>query len=200
MTGSPTSDRSAIWRQDRRTDAAAARRAGRGSGHGRGRRPMRWLAVTAYAGLALVCLALGAVAFVLVAPPLSLVRDRLVDEVRATTGRSLVVNGPISATLFPRAVVSMADVAVLPPEGLEGGSTVTVPSLEAELSLRSLLSRRPKIERVTLHRPTFELTMAAAAGTSPHRGRARSGCPPRTPRVKKGRRQTCRNVRTRSRA
>ncbi|HXE87264.1 MAG TPA: AsmA family protein, partial [Hyphomicrobiaceae bacterium] len=161
MTGSPTSDRSAVWRQDRRTDAAAARWAGRGSGRGRGRGPVRWLAVTPYAGLALVCLALGAVAFVLVAPPLGVVRDRLVDEVRASTGRSLVVHGPISATLFPRVVVSMTDVAVLPPEGFADGSTVTVPSLEAELSLRSLLSRRPKIERVTLHRPTFELTIDA---------------------------------------
>jgi uncharacterized protein involved in outer membrane biogenesis len=148
MTGSPTSDRR---QQGRRIGTQAPRQAGSG--------PRRWLAVAGYAGLALACLALGAAAFVLVAPPLGPVRERLVDEVKARTGRTLVVNGPMSATLFPRVVVSMRDVAVLPPEGVDGAPTVAVPSLEVETSFRSLLSRRPKLDRVTLHRPIVELAI-----------------------------------------
>jgi uncharacterized protein involved in outer membrane biogenesis len=151
MTGRPRSDR--IRQHGRRADPSPA------SWPGRGLR--RWLAVAGYAGLALTCLALGALAFVLVAPPLDRVRDRLIDEVKTRTGRTLVVSGAMSATVFPRVVVSMADVAVLPPDGVGGAPTVRIPSLEAEMSLRSLLSRRPKLDRVTLHQPVIELHIDA---------------------------------------
>ena len=146
MTGSPTSDRGAVRQRDRRSGAGTSR---------------RWLAAAGYGGLALACLALGALAFVLVAPPLDRVRDRLIDEVKARTGRTLVVNGPISATLFPRVVVSFRDVAVLPPDGIAGAPTTTVPSMEAEMSLRSLVSARPRFDRITLHRPTMDLVVDA---------------------------------------
>jgi uncharacterized protein involved in outer membrane biogenesis len=152
MTGRPRSDR-VRQQEGRRADPSAASSPARGLG--------RWLAVAGYAGLALTCLALGALAFVLVAPPLDRVRDRLIDEVKTRTGRTLVVSGPMSATLFPRVVVSMADVAVLPPDGVGGAPTVTVPFLEAEMSFRSLLSRRPKLDRLTLHRPVIELAIDA---------------------------------------
>ena len=153
MTGRPRSDRAHVWQQGRRTGAQAVH----GPRHGRG----RWLAVAGYAGLALVCLAMGALTFVLVAPPLDRVRDRLVDEVKARTGRTLIVAGPISVTLFPRAIVSLGDVAMLPPEGVEGAPTITVPTLDVETSLRSLVSRRPRLDRLTLHRPTIELVIDA---------------------------------------
>jgi uncharacterized protein involved in outer membrane biogenesis len=157
MTGSSTSARGAVWRP---TDTETARRVGRAPGRQPVHKPGRWLAVTGYAALALACLALGALAFVLVAPPTGPVRARLADEVRARTGRTLVVNGPISATLFPRVVVSMSELAMLPPDGA-GAPTAMVPSVEVETSLGSLLSRRPKLERVTLYRPTLELVIDA---------------------------------------
>jgi len=153
MTGRPRPDRADTRQQGRGRGAEAARH----PRHGRG----RWLAVAGYSGLTLTCLALAALAFLLVAPPLDRVRDRLADEVRARTGRTLVVGGPMSVALFPRMVVSLSDVAILPPEGVDGAPTVTVPSLDVETSLRSLISRRPKLERVTLQRPTVELVIDA---------------------------------------
>jgi uncharacterized protein involved in outer membrane biogenesis len=150
MTGSPTSDRGAVRQGSRRSGTATSR---------------RWLAVAGYGGLVLACVTLGALAFVLVAPPLDRVRDRLVEEVKARTGRTLVVNGPMSATLLPRVVVSLGDVAVLPPEGMahgtEGAGTVTVAAIDAEMSLWSLLSRRPRLDRLTLHRPAVDLVTDA---------------------------------------
>ena len=144
MTGSPMSDRGAVRRRGQRSSAPTAR---------------RWLAVVGYGGLALACLTLGALAFALVAPPLDRVRDRLVDEVKTRTGHTLVVGGPMSATLLPRVVVSLRDVAVQPPEGREGAGTITVPAIDAEMSLWSLLSRRPKLDRLILHQPTVELVI-----------------------------------------
>ncbi len=148
MTGRPPPDRRGIWHDDR--SEGAERRL----------RP-RWQAVAGFGGLALACLALGALAFALVAPPLGPVRDRLVDQVKARTGRTVVVDGPMSAALLPRVVVSLGNVAVPAPDGVEGPSTVTVPSVEVETSLLSLISRRPKLERVTLHGPTIELVIDA---------------------------------------
>jgi uncharacterized protein involved in outer membrane biogenesis len=124
-------------------------------------RKRRWLAAAGYGALALVCLAFGALAFVLVAPPLDAVRDRLAADVSARTGRTLTVAGPMSVALFPRVVVAFSDNALQPPEGVAGAPTLTAPSLDVETSLWSLLSRRPRLDRITLHRPTIELAIDA---------------------------------------
>src|SRR5262245_58229166 len=133
-------------------DARSQDRAHRRGRPSRGGRP-RWLTVVAYLGLGLVCLAAAAVTFALVAPPLEEVRDRLVRLVHERTGRTLTVAGPISVSLLPRPVVTLQGIALLPPEGMAGDPTMTVPALEAEISFWSLLSRRPKLGLVTLHRP-----------------------------------------------
>jgi len=165
MTGRPSPDSGDIWRQGRVEDPRSERRAG-GSPRARTkRRPQRgsrrWLAGAGYSGLALVCLCLAAVVFLLVAPPLDAVRDRLIERVNARTGRTLVIAGPASLSLFPRVAVSLSGVSLLAPEGMEGAPIATIPSLEAEVSLWSLLSRRPQVGRLTLHRPTIELTIDA---------------------------------------
>src|SRR5262245_10779136 len=139
------------------------------------RRP--WLAAAGYGALGLVCVGVASAAFLLVAPPLDGVRDRLAAEAKARTGRTLTVAGPMSVTLLPRVVVSLHDVAVQPPEGMAGAPTLTAPTIDVETSLWSLLSRRPRLERVTLRQPTIELAVDAqgrrswdAAGAPRHAG------------------------------
>jgi uncharacterized protein involved in outer membrane biogenesis len=131
--------------------------------HRRDRAPPKrlWLAAAGYGALALVCLAFGALTFLLVAPPLDAVRDRLAADVSARTGRALTVAGPMSVALFPRVVVSLGDVALLAPGGMAGAPTLAAPSLDVETSLWSLLSRRPRLDRITLRRPMIELTVDA---------------------------------------
>jgi uncharacterized protein involved in outer membrane biogenesis len=124
-------------------------------------RDRRSLAVAGYWALALVCLSLAAVAFVVVARPLDVLRERLVAEMEARTGRTLAVAGPMSVSLYPRARVALEGVAMAPPDGMAGGPFVTVQTLDVETSLRSLLARRPRLDRVTLHRPTFDLVIDA---------------------------------------
>ena len=147
-----------MTRHSLRGDARSLDRAHRHGRPSHGRRP-RWLTVVASLGLGLVCLAAAAVTFTVVAPPLEAVRDRLVRQVHERTGRTLAVAGPMSVSLLPRPVVTVQGVALLPPEGMAGGPTVTVPALDAEISFWSLLSRRPKLERVTLHQPIIDLVV-----------------------------------------
>jgi AsmA protein len=120
--------------------------------HGR-----RWPIAVGYAGLGLGCLLLGAIAFLVVAAPVELVRDRLIGEVKARTGRELVVSGSTSLLLLPRPAISLADVTLSAPTGMEGGPTLFVQALEAELSLASLLTGQAGIRRLVLLRPKIEL-------------------------------------------
>jgi AsmA protein len=120
-----------------------------------------WLAVVGYAGLGLACLLLGAVAFLLVAAPVDLVRDRLVQEVKARTGRDLVVSGSTSLSLFPQPSISFAKVAFSAPPEMGGDPTLQVQTLKADVGLASLLTGKADLKRVVLMRPSIELRVNA---------------------------------------
>ena len=160
MMGRPTSDRRDI-RDRGGAEGAQPRRYQRRTRHAGAGRGRRSLAVAGYCALALVCLSLAAVAFVVVARPLEALRERLVAEVETRTGRTLTVAGPMSVALYPRVLIALEGVAMAPPDGMAGGPFVTVPTLEVETSLWPLLARRPRLDRVTLHRPTFDLVIDA---------------------------------------
>jgi AsmA protein len=68
-----------------------------------------------------------------------------------------VVSGSTSLVLVPRPAISLANVALSAPAGMEGGPTLLVQALDAELSLASLLTGQPGIQRLTLFRPRIEL-------------------------------------------
>jgi AsmA protein len=121
----------------------------------------QWLAIAGYVGLGLGCLVLTAATFFTVLAPVDLVRDRLVEQVRSSTGRDLVVSGGTSLMLFPRPGVSLGNVAFSAPPEMGGNPTVTIQKLEAELGLMSLLSGQPGVKRVVLTRPALELRVDA---------------------------------------
>ena len=121
----------------------------------------RWLAFAGYAALGLGCLLLGAVTFLLVAAPVELVRDRVIEQVKARTGRDLVVAGPTSLVFFPRLAISLGDVAFSAPRGMGGAPTLAVRTLEAEVGFASLFTQQPNLRRLVLTRPVFELRVDA---------------------------------------
>ena len=161
MTGRPPYDSPDIWQQAEAEGPPPLRQRPRRPPGRRAQRPRRRLAVAGYAGLALVCLSLGGVAFLFLASPLDAVRDRLIERVNARIGASVAVAGRASLSLFPRAAVTFRDVAVLPPEGGKATPIATVPSLEVEVGLWSLLLRKPQVGRLTLNRPAIELSVDA---------------------------------------
>ena len=170
MNDRPPSDLGDIWHDGPTSPRQAKPSSGKkhparsrkaGSRQTRPRVRRRWLAALGYGALAFACLGAAAIAFLLVAAPVDLVRDRVIEQVRARTGRDLVVAGPTSLSLFPRPAISLSDVSLSAPEGLEAPPTLVVPTLEAELRLWSLLAAQPAVERITLHRPTIELSVDA---------------------------------------
>jgi AsmA protein len=103
------------------------------------------------------CAGLAGVAFLLIAAPVDILRDRVIEQVKARTGRDLVIGGPVSLSVFPRPAVSLGDVSLSAPEGMEGAPTLVAPALDVELRPWSLLLWQVAVERLTLHRPTIEL-------------------------------------------
>lgn len=140
------------------------------------RRGSRWLVVAGYVGLALGCVLLAAITFLVVAAPVDLVRDRLVQQISYRTGRDLMVAGPTSLSVFPRLALSLGDVTLSAPRGMGGDPTLKVERLEAELGLSSLFTGQAAVKHVTLTRPAVELRVdaqgrrswdvASAAGSS----------------------------------
>lgn len=145
----------------RRKERAAGGRNGRSPARrGRPRRSP----IVVFAGIAaltVACLCIGAVAFLLVASPVDGARDRVIEQVKARTGRDLVVGGATSLSLFPRLAVSMTDVSLSAPEGMDSPPTLVVPMLEVDLRFWSLVTRQPAVERITLHRPAIDLSIDA---------------------------------------
>jgi AsmA protein len=125
--------------------------------------PRRGGALKAVAvGLAVTALLAGAGALALtVYAPVDLVRDRLIAEVKARTGRDLVVGSRPSMTFWPNIAVSLGDVALSGPTGMAGPPMVTVARLEAAIDLWPLLSRRIVVDDVTLRSPRIDLRVDA---------------------------------------
>jgi AsmA protein len=129
-----------------------ARRRGQGSG---------WFALLGYTALGLACLLLALVTFIFVAAPIDGMRDRLVQDIKARTGRDFAVSGPTSLKLVPRLAVSFADVSLSPPPGMRGEPILRAQALEAEVGFLSLFSPQPTVRRLVLSRPVIELRVDA---------------------------------------
>ncbi len=161
---SPARDGRRLWQDD--TDLPQ-RLDGRPIAAGRGRHSSargqkgRWLAVAGYATLGVACVLLAAVTFLLVAAPVDLLRDQIVQQVKARTGRDLVIAGPASITFFPRVTLALSDVSLSAPPDMGGPPTLAMPRLDVGVRLSSLLSRRIAVTRVVLNRPAISLVVDA---------------------------------------
>ena len=98
----------------------------------------------------------GAAYFVMNAPA-DLVRDRIIAEVKAKTGRDLKVAGPAAFTLYPNIGVSMSNVSLSQPAGMTGKPLVTMESFDVSVRILPLLKREVYVERIILQKPVFEL-------------------------------------------
>lgn len=106
---------------------------------------------------ALVVIAVGGAAYFLYALPPDFVRDQIVQQVKQKTGRDLKIAGETAFTLYPSIGITMKDVALSPPPGMEGKPLVTMAGLDASVALMPLIGREIKIEKLVLQKPVFEL-------------------------------------------
>jgi AsmA protein len=123
-------------------------------------------------------LAAGGLAALTVAAPVGLVRDELVRQVKAKTGRDLVIAGPTSLSFLPSIAVRMENVSLSAPPSMGGAPLATIAGIDANVQLWPLLQRRIELSRLVLKQPVFDLRVDAngrqswsfAAADTPDRG------------------------------
>jgi len=93
----------------------------------------------------------------LLAPPTDLIREQTIALVKERTGRDLAIRGPANFTFYPSIGVSLKDVTLSAPPGMDGPPTVAMESLDVSVRLMPLLSRRIEVRQLVLTRPSFDL-------------------------------------------
>jgi AsmA protein len=110
-----------------------------------------------YGGVGLLALAVVAVTFVVLAPPTDLIRREIVAQVKAATGRDLVIAGPASFTVFPSFGVRAGEVSLSAPPDMGGDPLFTAANIDVGVRLLPLLRQEIVVDRLVLHEPAFVL-------------------------------------------
>jgi AsmA protein len=144
---------------------------GRGGPHwGQRRRTPRsggswWRYALGIVGGIAVVAATGAGALFMLAP-VDLIRDEIIREVKAHTGRDLSVSGGTSLSLFPSLAVTLDNVSLSAPPGMSVPPLAVMRRLEARASLVSVLAGQFNVEQLVLTDPVVELSIDATGRKS----------------------------------
>ncbi|NNG04284.1 MAG: AsmA family protein, partial [Inquilinus sp.] len=89
--------------------------------------------------------------------PTGPVRDRIVAEVTAATGRDLRIDGPVRLSVFPSVAVTVGDVTLANAPGTSRPQMVQLGRLDVSVSLLPLLSGEIEVKRLILREPSIWL-------------------------------------------
>jgi AsmA protein len=110
--------------------------------------------------------------------PADMIRNAVVSEIRAATGLTPRLRGPVSVSMFPAPVVVFSDVTLSGGEisdeaisnatsgALDAGKPLMAGSLVVNLRLMPMLARRVEIADISLVRPRIDVTVYADGRTS----------------------------------
>lgn len=125
------------------------------------RRPQKKTSALAWFGIVIAAMLVAVIAgvgvFLATQSPGALLRDRLIAEVEQATGRTLTIAGEPSLGFWPSLAVSMDDVRLSPPPGMQAPDTLTADRLSVSVAAWPLISGEAVVEGVTLVRPVFDL-------------------------------------------
>lgn len=120
-----------------------------------------WLRILGYSLLGVVAFVAAAVVAAFVFVPTGLIHDRLQAEMKARTGRDLVIAGPTSLSLWPRPAVSMRDVTLSAPRDMGAQPLLKVAEIEVAVQILPLLLHDVSVDRLLLRRPEIDLRIDA---------------------------------------
>jgi len=98
--------------------------------------------------------------------PADSLKAEIAAQVRAATGRELIIDGDISFTLLPAPGVSVSGVRVSNIEAAQAADMVQLKSAQIAVALGPLITGTVEIERVILVEPVFELEQLADGGNN----------------------------------
>ncbi|MEL7049952.1 MAG: AsmA family protein, partial [Pseudomonadota bacterium] len=97
------------------------------------------------------------VAYLIVAPPTGLIREQMISQVKAQTGRDLKIGGNPQITFYPAIGLKMRDIELSPPPGMSGPNMLTADSLTVAVKLLPLIGRKVEVDSLVLDRPVIDL-------------------------------------------
>lgn len=118
-----------------------------------------WTKIIGASGLGIAALVAASAIALLAYTPVDLVRDRLVREVKAKTGRDLIIGGKPSVSFWPTVAVSLPDVSLSNPSGMSGPPLIAMQRLDATIQLWPLLQRRVQVDQLVLQSPLVFLSV-----------------------------------------
>ena len=131
----------------RQPPSAAASRVGR---------PL-WQRIAIWSGGGLALLVLVAGAALLALSPAEMIRDRVIAEVRAATGRTLSIDGTPEWSLLGGATVRLGRTTLSSPPGMPGPPVFAADAVEVSAALLPLISGRLSVTHLKLTRPVISL-------------------------------------------
>lgn len=112
-----------------------------------------------YGLLAVLAVVVAGATFLVVAPPTELVQQRLVAEVKARTGRDLVITGPVRFSFLPALGLRAEGVTVSAPAGMEGEPLLVADQVDVRIAALPLIGREVQVERLVLQKPRIHLVV-----------------------------------------
>lgn len=116
---------------------------------------MKRLAITLAGGFVALLIA-GAVALAVLVSTMDL-RARLTSAIEQATGRTVVIRGPVSFTLYPSAGFNAADVSIGNAKGGRAAQMLTASSVNIAVAVRPLLKREIEVTALNLGEPNIAL-------------------------------------------
>lgn len=111
---------------------------------------IKWISIIV---IILIAIAITAPFFI----PLDSVKQIVSEKVKQATGRDLVINGEIKASIWPNVGVSLNKVSLSNPEGYDTKNFAEIDNLTVEVALIPLLHKEIKITQFIIKKPIINL-------------------------------------------
>ncbi|CDK98631.1 conserved protein of unknown function [Magnetospirillum gryphiswaldense MSR-1 v2] len=105
----------------------------------------------------IVVLVIGALVALPMLVPADKIKEEVVAQVKAATGRDLTIQGKVSVSAFPSLGVEVANIALANPAGFSTKDLVRLGALDVKLKLLPILSGRVEVDSFVLVDPVITL-------------------------------------------
>src|SRR5882672_3778948 len=115
---------------------------------------MKRVALLAVIAVGLVALAVAAVPRLVSA---DLIKQRVAENIAAVTGREVVLKGTPILTIYPSVAVTIGDLTIANPGGINGEPFLTAESVTARVRLAPLLFGNAQFDSIEFTKPRIHL-------------------------------------------
>lgn len=143
----------------------------------------KWLGISVGVVILLIIAAALILPFVI---PVDTIKDRVVAQVKSTTGRDLRIDGPVKLSVLPHLAVEASQVSLSNAPGAQSKEMIQLGKLAVELELFSLLSGTIAVDRFVLNEPIIALEVDKQGHPNWQFTAAPAGKPAPTPAAPKG--------------